>query len=99
VASPLIRQGTADRTATAPPHRVRRLLTPGKHIDTGHAVTVSQAHHGNAHRVLAHGRNIAEHAERDGILRSFEVVEVNPILDSHNETAELAVSALGKRVL
>ena len=36
-------------------------------------------------------------------LRSLDLVEVNPILDSHNETAELAVelaaSALGKRVL
>jgi ATP-binding cassette subfamily B protein len=39
----------------------------------------------------------------DGLLRSFEVVEVNPILDTHNRTAELAVelaaSALGKRIL
>jgi arginase len=36
-------------------------------------------------------------------LRSIEVVEVNPILDSHNRTAGLAVgliaSALGKRIL
>ena len=42
-------------------------------------------------------------AEREGALRSLEVVEVNPILDHHNETAELAVelatSALGKRIL
>jgi len=45
-------------------------------------------------------------AERDadaGLLHSFEVVEVNPILDEHNETAQLAAeftaSALGKRVL
>lgn len=42
-------------------------------------------------------------AEYDDVLRSLEVVEVNPILDSHNETAELATelvaSALGKRVL
>ncbi|WP_254544423.1 arginase [Halomarina pelagica] len=40
-------------------------------------------------------------AQRD--LRSLEVVEVNPILDHHNRTAELAVelaaSALGKRIL
>lgn len=38
-----------------------------------------------------------------GAVRSMEVVEVNPILDSHNRTAELAVelvaSALGKRIL
>ena len=36
-------------------------------------------------------------------VRSMEVVEVNPILDSHNRTAELAVglvsNALGKRIL
>ncbi len=45
-------------------------------------------------------------AERDrdaDLLHSFEVVEVNPILDSHNETAELATeltsSAVGKRIL
>ena len=42
------------------------------------------------------------HAEQ-GILRSMELVEVNPILDDHNETAalatELAASALGKRIL
>ncbi|PSQ31031.1 arginase [Halobacteriales archaeon SW_6_65_46] len=41
--------------------------------------------------------------ERLADVRSMEVVEVNPILDSHNETAELAVeliaSALGKRIL
>jgi len=47
-------------------------------------------------------------ATRDGAdgaadLRSLELVEVNPILDEHNETAELATelaaSALGKRIL
>jgi arginase len=36
-------------------------------------------------------------------LRSLELVEVNPILDEHNETAnlavELAASALGQRIL
>ncbi|WP_330630998.1 arginase [Halocatena halophila] len=36
-------------------------------------------------------------------IRSFELVEVNPILDTHNTTAELAVelvaSAFGKRIL
>ncbi|MDZ7745582.1 MAG: arginase [Halobacteriales archaeon] len=41
--------------------------------------------------------------ERLDTVRSMEVVEVNPILDSHNKTAELAVeliaSALGKRIL
>lgn len=41
-------------------------------------------------------------AERGG-LRSFEIVEVNPMLDSHNITVELAgelvLSALGKQIL
>lgn len=39
----------------------------------------------------------------DANLRSLELVEVNPILDNHNQTAELAVeltaSALGKTIL
>lgn len=39
----------------------------------------------------------------DATLRSLELVEVNPILDNHNQTAELAVeltaSALGKTIL
>ncbi len=38
-----------------------------------------------------------------GVLTSLDMVEVNPILDNHNATAELAVglilSALGKRIL
>jgi arginase len=42
-------------------------------------------------------------ADRDEHLFSLDVVEVNPVLDRHNRTAELAVglieSALGKRVL
>jgi arginase len=44
---------------------------------------------------------VYEHAATD--LAAFEVVEVNPILDDHNRTAELAVelaaSAFGRRVL
>jgi arginase len=40
---------------------------------------------------------------QSGALRSLELVEVNPILDEHNETAnlavELAASALGQRIL
>jgi arginase len=39
----------------------------------------------------------------DGGIRSFELAEVNPILDEHNRTAELAVqlicSAFGKKIL
>jgi len=46
---------------------------------------------------------VAEFDGRLDVLRSMEMVEVNPILDSHNETAELATelaaSALGKRIL
>jgi len=38
-----------------------------------------------------------------GLVRSFDVVEVNPILDRENQTAKLAVelvaSALGARIL
>jgi len=46
---------------------------------------------------------IAERDESEDCLRSLEVVEVNPILDESNRTAdiaaELAASALGKRIL
>ncbi|WP_158057481.1 arginase [Halorussus halophilus] len=53
-----------------------------------------------AHSAL---ETVAERDENEDILRSMEVVEVNPILDEHNETAELATelaaSALGKRIL
>ena len=46
---------------------------------------------------------VSEHDEREGILRSMDVVEVNPILDERNETANLASelisSAFGKRIL
>ena len=39
----------------------------------------------------------------DGGMLSFELVEVNPILDEHNRTAELAVqllcSAFGKKIV
>ena len=46
---------------------------------------------------------IAERHREEDLLRSLELVEVNPILDEHNETAalavELAASALGKRIL
>ena len=53
-----------------------------------------------AHSAL---ETVAERDDEESILRSMEVVEVNPILDEHNETAELATelaaSALGKRIL
>ena len=44
-------------------------------------------------------RGIADH----GRLLSFEVVEINPVIDERNRTAELAVeltcSAFGKKIL
>lgn len=44
-----------------------------------------------------------ERCHEAGIIRSFELVEVNPILDRQNETAELAAeliaSAFGQRIL
>jgi arginase len=46
---------------------------------------------------------LAEHDQEEGILRSMDVAEVNPILDQHNQTAELAcelvASAFGKEIL
>jgi len=39
----------------------------------------------------------------NGGMQSFEIVEVNPVIDEHNRTADLAVelalSAFGKRIL
>ncbi|MFB6359908.1 MAG: arginase family protein, partial [Halobacteriales archaeon] len=53
-----------------------------------------------AHAAL---ETVAERDDSEGLLRSMDLVEVNPILDSRNETArlavELAASALGKRIL
>lgn len=53
-----------------------------------------------AHAAL---EQVADRDTEDSILRSMEIVEVNPILDDRNETAELAAefaaSALGKRIL
>jgi arginase len=38
-----------------------------------------------------------------GHMLSFEIVEVNPVIDEHNQTADLAVelalSAFGKKIL
>jgi len=46
---------------------------------------------------------VANRDETEGVLRSMELVEVNPILDESNETAsmatELAASGLGKTIL
>ncbi|SDR44993.1 arginase [Natronobacterium texcoconense] len=53
-----------------------------------------------AHAAL---ETVSERHKRDDILRSMDVVEVNPILDDRNETAmlaaELTASAFGKRIL
>ncbi len=53
-----------------------------------------------AHAAL---ETVAERDRERGLLRSMEVVEVNPVLDEANETAalavELAASALGERIL
>jgi arginase len=46
---------------------------------------------------------VMEVISRDGRVRSADLVEVNPILDEHNRTAEMAVeliaSLLGKSIL
>ncbi len=46
---------------------------------------------------------VMEMVSEAGVVRSLEVVEVNPILDQHNSTAELAVelilSSMGKRII
>ena len=74
-------------------------------LDPAHAPGVGTPVRGGVTYREAHSamETVAEYDDRDGILRSLEVVEVNPILDSHNETAELATelaaSALGKRTL
>ncbi|MFP8952526.1 arginase [Natrialbaceae archaeon A-arb3/5] len=53
-----------------------------------------------AHAAL---ETVSRRHQRDDILRSMDVVEVNPILDERNETAELAAelaaSVFGKRIL
>lgn len=53
-----------------------------------------------AHAAL---ETVATRHERDGVIRSMDVVEVNPILDERNETArlaaELTASAFGNRII
>ncbi|MFB6154733.1 MAG: arginase [Haloferacaceae archaeon] len=53
-----------------------------------------------AHAAL---ERVATRGAENGVLRSLELVEVNPILDDRNETAalatELAASAFGKRII
>ena len=67
-------------------------------VDSGQVHTLGDGHEVEAGDVLT-----ATLAPEPPLEVTMEVVEVNPILDSHNETAELAVeliaSALGKRIL
>ena len=70
---------------------------PGVGTPVPGGVTYREAHFA-MERVAARDRRTA-----GGLIRSMDVVEVNPILDEANETAELAValaaSALGKVIL
>jgi arginase len=66
-------------------------IAPGVGTPVRGGVDYREAHHA------------MEQVAEDGGMRSMELVEVNPTLDQHNETAELAVelaaSAFGKRIL
>lgn len=66
-------------------------IAPGVGTPVRGGVTYREAHHA------------MELVAREGNMRSMELVEVNPILDEHNETAglatELAASAFGKKIL
>jgi arginase len=70
-------------------------IAPGVGTPVRGGVTYREAH--------AAMEAVAARDDADDILRSFEVVEVNPVLDESNETADLAAeltaSALGKRIL
>ncbi|QLG62340.1 arginase [Halorarum salinum] len=66
-------------------------IAPGVGTPVRGGVTYREAHYA------------MERVAESDVLRSMEVVEVNPVLDEHNETAELATelaaSAFGKRIL
>ena len=66
-------------------------IAPGVGTPVRGGVDYREAHHA------------MEQVAADGGMRSMELVEVNPTLDQHNETAELSVelaaSAFGKRIL
>jgi arginase len=74
-------------------------------LDPGEAPGVGTPVRGGASYREAHAalETVAERDSEDGVLRSMGLVEVNPILDDSNRTAEiaaeLAASALGKRIL
>jgi len=70
-------------------------IAPGVGTPVRGGVTYREAH--------AAMEAVADRDDAEDVLRSFEVVEVNPVLDESNETAalaaELTASALGKRIL
>ncbi|PSQ27886.1 arginase [Halobacteriales archaeon SW_10_68_16] len=72
-------------------------------LDPGEAPGVGTPVRGGVSYREAHAALELLHREAAGDLAALEVVEINPILDQHNRTAELAVelaaSALGKRIL
>ena len=73
-------------------------------IEVGLATDVGRVRSGNEDSILCEPLESVLVAERGlGLAGSFEVVEVNPILDRQNATAALAVellaSALGKTIL
>jgi arginase len=70
-------------------------------LDPSHAPGVGTPVRGGVSYREAHAAT--ERVAATGALRSLDLVEVNPVLDRRNQTAELAVelaaSALGKRTL
>ncbi len=72
-------------------------------LDPGEAPGVGTPVRGGVSYREAHAALELVHRQADGVRAALEVVEVNPIIDQHNRTAELAVelaaSALGKRIL
>lgn len=79
---------------------------PGVGTPVRGGATYREAH--LAMEILAdHDRANRDHAKQDhakqGSMLSFELVEVNPVIDEHNRTAQLAVelisSAFGKKIL
>ncbi|WP_440989851.1 arginase [Haloarchaeobius baliensis] len=74
-------------------------------LEPNEAPGVGTPVHGGATYREAHYalERVAEYDEKHDVLRSMDAVEVNPVLDEHNQTAklatELAASALGKRIL
>ncbi|PSQ56337.1 MAG: arginase [Halobacteriales archaeon SW_9_67_25] len=72
-------------------------------LDPGEAPGVGTPVRGGVSYREAHAALELVHRQAGDALAALELVEVNPILDQHNRTAELAVelaaSALGKRIL